>query len=556
MYDYDVKNKRILGLWSGHDCSFAILNDGIVEQHTELERHTRIKEDAGDSIQLFYDQFGETDGLISLATCYQPSGIQAHAWSWKTLSGLGLPLHVCGHHQSHAAHAFYSSRFDEAAVVTIDGGGIENAAGFTASVSMWHGKGTKLEHVAYIPAHQINLGAVWSRLTKYVFGCESGWPFGHQAGTVMALAALGKSDRWLADFREFFGSSFHLVDPHPVGHKRGMSARDPNLPKHPYLERWASFARNDEQAKFDMALALQTATEEKIFEIVEHALRNTRAPAVCLSGGVALNSVAMGKLLDRFEGVQFYVPPVPYDGGLTIGAAQHLWHHVMGNDRIEWKSSASPYLGKLYSRNDVFDAISKALAPSHDSLSRRWSMSHATDEIIIDDLLAGKIVSIFSGRAESGRRALGNRSIIADPRDPKMKDRVNERCKHRSRLRPFAPSIARESVGELFERSVESPYMSFVVKFKPGAASALPAVVHFDGTARLQTVSADDAPWYHAFLKKWEVSSGYPVLLNTSFNDREPIVEEPIDAIKCFAKTDIDVLYFPEHGLTLRKTGT
>ena len=548
--------EKILGLWSGHDASFVVLNDGIVEQHTELERHTRIKEDAGDSIRLFYEQHGDESDIIGLATCYQPSGIKQHAESWKRISRSGIPLYVCGHHQAHAAHAFYSSRFDEAIVITIDGGGIENADGFTASTTIWHGVGTKLDHVASIPAHQLNIGAVWSRLTRYVFQCESGWPYGHQAGTVMALAALGNSDdRYLPEFRKFFGEHFHMVDAHPPGHVRGMSARDPRCPKHPFLERWAAWARTADQHRFDMARALQLATEERIEEVLQHALRNVpRVRNVCFSGGVALNSVAMGRMLLKHPELELYVPPVPYDGGLTIGAAQHAWHHVLKNPRVDWSSrNASPYLGRRYSLLDICNAISRAFVANEDPRDRKWVSSFANDDSIINHLLEGKVVSVFNDRAESGRRALGNRSIIADPRNPEMKDRVNERVKHRQKFRPFAPSIIREAVCDVFENDVESPYMSFVVSFKPEAAAALPAVVHFDGTARLQTVSANDAPWYHAFLQKWGKVSGWPVLLNTSFNDSTPVTETPDHAMQCFLGTDIDVLYFPEHQLAVRK---
>lgn len=548
--------EKILGLWSGHDCSFCVLNDGGVEQHTEMERHSRVKADHGDAIQLFYDQHGDENDIVALTTCFQPSGIQAHAASWERISRLNVPFYVCGHHQAHAAHAFYSSRFNDAVVITLDGGGIENAEGFTVSVTIWQGAGTKLNHIASIPAHQLNLGAVWSRLTRYVFRCESGWPQGHQAGTVMALAALGKSDRYLPEFRKFFGEHFHVVDVHPPGHVKGMSAKDPRCPKHPFLERWASVARSDERAMFDMALALQLATDEKIEEIVRFVLSNVpNVRNVCFSGGVALNSVSMGKMLQLFPSMQFYVPPVPYDGGLTIGAAQHVWHHVLGRPRIDWSErNASPYLGKQYSHLDVCEAIRRAFVATEDVRDRKWVSMFANDDTVIAQLLEGKVISVFNGRAESGRRALGNRSIIADPRDPSMKDRVNERVKHRQWWRPFAPSITLEAVENVFETFVESPYMSFVVRFKPEAAAALPAVVHFDGTARLQTVMANDAPWYHSFLCKWEKASGWPVLLNSSLNDTTPICETPDHAMQCFLGTDIDVLYFPEHQLAVRKT--
>ena len=179
--------------------------------------------------------------------------------------------------------------------------------------------------------------------------------------------------------------------------------------------------------------------------------------------------------------------------------------------------------------------------------------SETTDKDVALLLDKGKIVSVFGGGSESGRRALGNRSILADPRNPNMKDIINEKVKHRQWYRPFAPSILRESVKDWFYSDISSPYMSFVLKFKEEVRSRVPAVVHFDGSARLQTVTEKDNKWYYNFIKTWEATSGVPILLNTSFNDREPIVETPEHAIACFLKTDIDYLYFTDYGILVSK---
>ena len=165
----------------------------------------------------------------------------------------------------------------------------------------------------------------------------------------------------------------------------------------------------------------------------------------------------------------------------------------------------------------------------------------------------GKIVSIFSGKSESGRRALGNRSILADPRNPNMKEIINEKVKHRQWYRPFAPSILREAVPEYFVKDVESPYMSAVVKFKPDMGEKVPAVNHYDGSARLQTVNKEDNEAYYSLIKTWQEISGVPIILNTSFNDREPIVETPLDAIKCFYGTNRDYLYFADEQILVEK---
>ena len=176
------------------------------------------------------------------------------------------------------------------------------------------------------------------------------------------------------------------------------------------------------------------------------------------------------------------------------------------------------------------------------------------DDYVIDLLSKDdNVISVFGGGSESGRRALGNRSILADPRSPDMKDIINEKVKHRQWFRPFAPSIIAEDVKDWFERDVESPYMTTVIKFKDKVRDKVPAVVHFDGSARLQTVTENDNKWYYNFIKKFKDKVGVPILLNTSFNDREPIVETPAHAIDCFLRTNIDYLYFREFGILVKK---
>jgi len=178
------------------------------------------------------------------------------------------------------------------------------------------------------------------------------------------------------------------------------------------------------------------------------------------------------------------------------------------------------------------------------------------DDYVIDLLTKDdNVISVFGGGSESGRRALGNRSILADPRSPNMKDIINEKVKHRQWYRPFAPSILREDVKDWFTKDIDSPYMSFVLHYKEEVKDRVPAVVHLDGSGRLQTVTEKDNKWYYNFIKKFKKKTGVPMLLNTSFNDREPIVETPEHAINCFLKTDIDYLYFYEFGILINKEG-
>ena len=195
----------------------------------------------------------------------------------------------------------------------------------------------------------------------------------------------------------------------------------------------------------------------------------------------------------------------------------------------------------------------KDVTSAIDKTSDKITSKKASVDDVVDLLDSQKIVSVFSGGSESGRRALGNRSILADPRSPEMKDMINEKVKHRQWFRPFAPSILAEDTKDWFESDIESPYMSFVVKFKEDVKDKVPAVVHFDGSARLQTVTEKNNSFYYGLLKKWKKKSGVPILLNTSFNDREPICETPDHAIDCFLRTNIDYMYFYDIKKLIKK---
>ena len=265
---------------------------------------------------------------------------------------------------------------------------------------------------------------------------------------------------------------------------------------------------------------------------------------ICVVGGVALNGLLNQAILNKFDNIKdIYIPPVPYDAGLAMGCCQYIYYHMHNNPRKITGKNESPYLGCNYKIKDVKSAIKKE--------NKIKSKVIENEDEIINLLLDQKIISIFNKSSESGRRALGNRSILADPRSSNMKDIINEKVKHRQWFRPFAPSILREEVKNWFEHDIDSPYMSFVLKFKESVKDKAKAVVHFDGSGRLQTVTKNDNKWYYNFINSFKEKTGVPILLNTSFNDREPIVETPQDAINCFKGTDIDYLYFYDYNLFL-----
>ena len=309
---------------------------------------------------------------------------------------------------------------------------------------------------------------------------------------------------------------------------------------------YKDIADKSEQDTFDVAASLQEATEIRFKELITPFIEKYDYENLCISGCVSLNSVMAGKIQDWFPSIKsIYADPIPYDAGLTLGSARYLWHHVMDNPRIKWKDNSSPYLGELYSKEDIDISLNQ--------FKDELNITTTDDSDVIDKLIDKKIISVFGGGSESGRRALGNRSILADPRHAETKDIVNERVKHRQWFRPFAPSILREDVKDWFERDIGSPYMSFVIPLKESMKDKVPAIVHFDGSARLQTVTREDNEWYHDFISKFKEKTGVPILLNTSFNDREPIVETPEHAIKCFMGTDIDYLYFREHKILVER---
>lgn len=535
---------KIAGLWSGHDCSCCILEDGKPIVHAELERYIREKEPKGDSAELLQEILDEEDfsSVDAFAACHPKRLLQGY-WTWQDILGTKKPIHFVSHHTAHAAHAFFSSNLEKSLVVTLDGGGVEDEAGQETATTFWMGQGNKLHHLKSLKPHECNIGGLWTRVTRYIFKLQNGWPYGHQAGSVMAMAALGDPQRFLQDFTRMINEDILPASAKPTGQPVGpyVPGKDP---VHPYLHRWSLIADNSKQDMYDLAAALQLATEQKVFSLLRNILKYDQTiENLCLAGGVALNSVMVGKLQDQFPQLkEVFVPPVPYDGGLSLGAAQYVWHQILGNPRMQWDDCFPAYLGEDHGS-----------ALPYLSSCEQIQYRATSDDEVVDLLTEGKIVAVYRGSSESGRRALGNRSILADPRDFGMKDKINEKVKKRAWYRPFAPSILREEVTQWFERDIDSPYMSHVVKFIPRQGERVPAVLHFDGTGRLQTVTEKHNPWYYSFIKRFQQKTGVPILLDTSYNCAEPIVETPKNAVDCFLSTDIDYLYFVDDGMLVSR---
>ena len=532
----------IAGLHTGgHDSAFCILEDGKPIIHVELERIIRQKQPMGDSFQLLMDYYPEFKKIKYFTEIYHAEKNlleNKYPYAYNVIKDIvknnGGDFYYIDHHKSHAANAFFSSNFDDALVVTIDGGGWDHTPdGVLAPTTFtaWAGEGNKINPITMAPESLFNIGETWNSITSQVFGLNIGWPHGSQVGSVMAMASFGNPDTYM-------------------DHLKAINFKHPSYwdeEVYHFFKDLVHRGWENEKEQFDIAASLQKYTEEFVFNMINQLLQQTKKRKICLSGGVALNCVMIGKMHTEFQDLidDIYICPVPYDAGLAIGSSQYLYHNMLDHDRVKWKNNFTPYLGPDYSKKQILDTI------------ERYEGLLNNENVELDRVLKmldqGKIISLFHGRSESGRRALGNRSIIADPRNPDMKDIINEKVKHRQWYRPFAPSILKEHVKDWFVKDVNSPYMGKAIKFKEGKEKEVPAVNHYDNTARLQTVTKEDNELYYNLIKRWHEISGVPIVLNTSFNDREPIVETPEDAIKCYLNTNIDHVYFLEHGILLSK---
>lgn len=518
---------KIVGFQSEHDASYCILEDGIPIIHEEMERMTRRKMEQADGLKFFFERQTDFSDIkyFTFGNWGFRSGEYEKDYFTKEADDKMREIVAnnegayfeFGHHISHAANVFYTSSFDKALVITIDGGGWEPGH-FPTALAISEGLGNKLTRIKVFEQAKVNLGRMYSKTVQYVYRLPIGFPDGDESGTVMAMATMGEA------------KYTHLYP--DLNHNWYKLRRITNL---------------SEQEGFNVAASLQQYFEETFYNLVAKYINESGHVNLCFSGGVSLNCVMMGKIRKWFPKIKnIFCDPVPYDGGLSLGSARYLWHHVLGNPRIkDHIRNQSPYLGKIYSRKAVLDACGL--------FSDKIIIERASGEDILKKINRQKIVAVFGGGSESGRRALGNRSILADPRNPQMKKIVNEKVKHRQWFRPVAPAILEERVDEWFEDPLPSPYMSFALKFKKEKKDKVPAVVHFDGTGRLQTVNKLLSPWFHDFITKWEKLSGVPILINTSFNDSEPIVETPVDAFKCFLKTQINYLYFFDYGILVSK---
>ena len=564
----------ILGINAYHaDSSAAILVDGKLLAATEEERFTRVKHWAGFPAQsilfclkeagitlnevdhiaigrdpkaklikkLMYLLKNPRGGYSTVMNRLQNSRkVSSLEKEFANITGIDEKkikekIHQVEHHRSHLASAFFASPFDEAALLSIDGSG-----DFTTTMI---GIGQKnqfkvLDSVDF----PVSVGSFYTAFTQLL-----GFPHYGDEYKVMGLAPLGepKYVDQLRDVIYFTDNGLFTWN-----HKYFKSAKDvvvtygdDHIPFvgtlfTSYMEEKFGKAREKgaelTQYHKDLAASVQRFTEELIFHIVNHLQKRTGLKNLCIAGGVAQNSVANGKILKNSQFENLYIPSAGHDAGISMGAAYYVYNQVLKQPRVSPIYSA--YTGSIFNNDEI-----EIYLKSRNINYTRYEDIELYDRVT-NCLIDSGVVGWFQGRAEFGPRALGARSILADPRRNDAKDLLNAKIKRRESFRPFAPSILREYVDEYFELNDNVPFMEKVFPIKKEKHSSIPAVTHVDGTGRLQSVDIKVSPRYYHLIETFRQKTGIPILLNTSFNENEPIVNTPAEALDCFLRTQMDML--------------
>jgi len=439
------------------------------------------------------------------------------------------------HHRAHLASTFFVSPFEEAVCVSVDG--------FGDFVSTMRGVG-RGNHIEIFDAVEFphSLGVFYTAFTQYL----GFWKYGDEY-KVMGLSAFGEPE-YLGEMEKIVhlkrNGLFELRTSFFRHDKEGVNmvwdGGEPMIDRlfsDELIKLLGKPRRKEETIEKrheNIATSMQAMYEKVFFHLLNSIYEKTKMKKLVLAGGCIQNSVANGKIYDNTPFEEVYIPPAAHDAGTAIGAAFWVWHVELGKKRAFVMDK--PYWGPEYSDDEIKDALER----------RKVVYEKLSDEEVIKrtarDIADGKIVGWFQGRTEWGPRALGNRSILVDPRRAEMKDILNARIKRREGFRPFAPSVLENCVGDWFEKTYPVPFMEKVYKIKPGKRELIPAVTHVDGTGRLQTVSKEMNPRYYRLIEEFYRLTEIPVLLNTSFNENEPIVNTPEEAIDCFLRTKMDVL--------------
>ncbi len=540
-----------------HDSSAALLQDGKVTAAAQEERWTRKKHDISfpeNAIRYCLEQAGITIKQVDAVGFYErpiakferllSSHLETFPKSYKVFvqalpswitEKLRIPsilrkkfkyegnVFFVDHHMAHAASAFHASPFEEAAIFTADG------VGEWTTTTLGHGKGTEVTLFKELHFPH-SLGLLYSAVTAHL-----GFKVNNDEYKVMGLAPYGKPT-YYDDFKKIIDikedGSYRLDMKYFTFHYgTKMLSRK-------FEEKFGPTRKKGcpvEERHRDIAASLQKAVEEVIFAAVNHLHSITKTKNLCLAGGVALNSVANGKLTRMTPFRKIYVPPAPSDPGAAVGAATVVYHMLLRKPRVAAMDRAD--LGPEFSHSQIKDFLDSKQVVYKELPEKE--LIKAVAKLIWEN----SVVGWFQGRMEFGERALGNRSILANPCNPEMRDILNLKVKHREQFRPFAPVVAVEDAKNYFDVDIEVPFMSFVYPVKKEKQKMLPAVTHVDGSGRLQTIRREANPRYYDVIKEFEKLSKVPILVNTSFNIRgEPIVMTPEHAYRCFTGTGIDYL--------------
>jgi len=563
----------ILGINAYHgDSSACLLKDGVVVCATEEERFRRIKHWAGfpsEAIKFCLEDedisIEQVDHItisrdpkanfykkvlfslkykISIATIWDRLKNSKKVCSVKgelaTIfevpeSAIKAKLHNIEHHRSHIASSFFAARFEKSAILSIDGFG-----DFTSTMSAV-GSGSKFEVMDTVN-YPHSLGVFYTTVTQFL-----GFPNYGDEYKVMGLAPYGEA-KYLKELNEILkmtSDGFFKLNCKYFKHFKEGVAMDwengsPSI-ESLFTDDWSDLlgkprAKGDEleQWHIDLATSVQRLTENVIFHMLNHLHAKTGLDNICITGGLAQNSVANGRILENTPFKNIYVPSAGHDAGTSIGSALYLYNQILGNERLPETTTA--YFGKKSTQSEIISVL--------DAKGVEYSILKDVElfDKVSDKLVEGGVIGWFQGRAEFGPRALGHRSIIVDPRRDDAKDLLNEKIKRRESFRPFAPSILKEAVNDYFVQHDTVPFMEKVFDIKKEKHAEIPAVTHVDGTGRLQSVDAEISPRYHKLISKFAEKTGVPILLNTSFNENEPIVNKPEEALDCFLRTKMDML--------------
>lgn len=558
-----------------HDAAACLLQDGVVTAAAAEERFTRVKHDNNfpyQAIEFCLAQAGKAINELDAVVFYEKPILKfdrilhqhlqhfpkSYLASSETLAHwfdqklqiekiLREKLYYQGkilysqHHLSHAASAFYLSGFKKAVIVTLDGVG-EWA---TTTVGLGSGNKIKIDQEIHFPH---SLGLLYSTLTTYL-----GFSANDAEYKVMGLAAYG-------DPKPFKSHLNRLVTQFPDGSYQldlayfNFDWSNKRMFSRKLVQLFGHFPRKPESQAYkyhqDIAAALQRKLEEVVLSLLQSAYKKYRLPNLCLAGGVALNSVLNGKILKQTPFKRLYIPPDPSDAGGAMGAAFYA-HAQHSKNKIEYQHF-TPFLGPAYPWYQIKKTLDEKRI-KYTFYQDKWKLLRKTARY----LQKQKVIGWFQGRMEWGPRALGNRSILASAATTQMRDIINARVKHRELFRPFAPVILEEYTDKYFEADKNLPvsarFMLMVYPFKEKGKREVPAVVHVDGSGRLQTLARQNNPLYYDLIAEYKKLTGVPIIINTSFNVRgEPIVCSPADAINCFLKTDIDYLVIDQ--FVCRKT--